>query len=120
MKKKIRNFDEVCKICHKLQGEGKRIIFVHGFFDILHRGHVTLLNEAKKLGDVLVVGVDHDDNAKILKGPGRPINDHDSRMFVLASLEPVNYVFLIRSFKTVWGGGDNSVLFRKILSRTET
>lgn len=75
------------------------MVLVHGFFDILHRGHVTLLVEAKKLGDVLAVGVDHDDNARILKGPGRPINDHDSRMFVLANLEPVDYVFLISSFK---------------------
>lgn len=96
---KIKSFEQVCKICRKLQNEGKRIVFCHGFFDILHRGHVTLLVEAKKLGNVLVVGVDHDDNAKILKGPERPINDHESRMFVLANLEPVDYVFIIDSFK---------------------
>lgn len=96
---KIKSFKEVCRICHKLQKEGKKIVFCHGFFDILHRGHVTLLVEAKKLGDILVVGVDHDDNAKILKGPQRPINDHDSRMYVLANFEPVDYVFLIPSFK---------------------
>src|SRR3990167_8967044 len=99
MSKKIQSFRQVCKICRKLQKDGKKIVFCHGFFDILHRGHVTLLVEAKKLGDILVVGVDHDDNAKILKGPNRPINDHKSRMFVLANLEPIDYIFLIDSIK---------------------
>jgi D-beta-D-heptose 7-phosphate kinase/D-beta-D-heptose 1-phosphate adenosyltransferase len=99
MMKKIRSFRSICRVVRKLQKEGQRVVFVHGFFDILYRGHVTLLVKAKKLGDVLVVGVDHDDNARIIKGPGRPINDHDSRMFVLSQLEPVDYVFLIPSFK---------------------
>lgn len=98
-KGKIKSFQMVCRICHKLQKEGKKVVFCHGFFDILHKGHVTLLVEAKKLGDILVVGVDHDDNAKILKGPERPINDHDSRLFVLANLEVVDFVFLVPSFK---------------------
>jgi rfaE bifunctional protein nucleotidyltransferase chain/domain len=109
---KIKNFKEVCKICHKIQDQGKKVVFCHGFFDILHRGHVTLLIEAKKLGDVLVVGVDHDDNAKILKVPGRPINDHDSRMFVLANLEPVDFVFLIEAYKKV-KKDDTSVFYSK-------
>ena len=109
-KEKIKSFKQVCEICHKLQKKGKKIVFYHGFFDILHRGHVTLLIEAKNLGDVLVVGVDHDDNARILKGLGRPINDHESRMFVLSNLEPVNYVFLIDSFKKDYlVGGDKTV-----------
>jgi len=83
---KIKSFRTVCKIGRGFQKKGKKVVFCHGFFDILHRGHVTLLVEARKLGDVLVVGVDHDNNAKILKGPNRPINDHNSRMFVLASM----------------------------------
>ena len=96
--RKIKSFKNICKIVKKLQKEGKKIVFVNDVFDILHKGHVTLLVEAKKLGDVLVVGVDHDDNAWILKGEGRPIHDHQSRMFVLSKLEPVDYVFLIPSF----------------------
>lgn len=98
---KIKTFKEVCGICHKLQNQGKKIVFCHGFFDILHMGHLTLLVEAKKLGDILVVGLDHNDNAKILKGPNRPINDQKSRMFVLANLEPVDYVFLVTSLRKV-------------------
>ena len=101
MNKKVKSFKRVCAVCHKLQKGGKSIVFCHGFFDILHRGHVELLVRAKKLGDVLVIGVDHDDNARILKGPKRPINDHTSRMFVLANLEPVDFVFLIDPFKDI-------------------
>lgn len=96
---KVKSFRKVCQITAKLKKQGKKIVFVLGIFDILHRGHVALLVEAKKRGDILVAGVDHDDNTRILKGPGRPINDYDSRMFVLANLEPVDYVFLIPSFK---------------------
>lgn len=101
MNKKIKSFKEVCKITADLKQKNRKIIFVHGIFDILHRGHVTMICEAKKLGDILVVGIDHDDNAKILKGPGRPINDHGSRMFVVSNLEAVDFVFLIPSFKKV-------------------
>jgi len=97
--KKIKSLKRICQISKKLQKGGKKMVFCHGFFDILHRGHVTLLAEAKKLGEILVVGADHDDNARIFKGPNRPFNDHQSRMFVLANLETVDYVFLIPSFK---------------------
>lgn len=101
MKKKIKSFREVCAICHKLQQSGKKVVFCHGFFDIFHRGHAELLTRAKTLGDILVVGVDHDDNAKIVKGSNRPINDHNSRMFVVACIESVDYVFLIKSLKNI-------------------
>jgi D-beta-D-heptose 7-phosphate kinase/D-beta-D-heptose 1-phosphate adenosyltransferase len=107
---KIKNFEELCQLVKNLQKENKKIVFVHGIFDILHKGHITLLLEAKKLGDVLIVGVDHDDNAKILKGPTRPINNHDSRIFVLSNLEAVNYVFLIPSFKDT----DPEVMFLEL------
>lgn len=101
MNKKVRTFRGVCMICHREQKKGKKIVFCHGFFDILHRGHVTLLMEAKKLGNILVVGVDHDDNARMIKGPKRPINGHDSRIFVLSNLTSVDYVFLIDSFEKI-------------------
>ncbi|MDP1710106.1 MAG: adenylyltransferase/cytidyltransferase family protein, partial [bacterium] len=99
LENKIRPFEEVCKVCKKLQKQGNKTVFVHGFFDILHKGHVTLLIEAKKLGDILIVGVDHDYNAKRIKGPNRPINDHDSRMFIISNIQQVNFVFLIPPYK---------------------
>jgi len=99
MSQKVKTFREILKITKQLKKNGKKLVFVHGFFDILHSGHVTLFAEAKKRGDVLMVGVDHDDNAKILKGPNRPINNHDARMFVISQIEPVDFVFLIPSIK---------------------
>jgi len=101
MNAKIKSFQEVCKISKDFQEKNKKIVFVHGIFDILHRGHVYLLNEARKLGDILIVGVDHDYNAKILKGKGRPINNHDDRMFMISNLQCVDFVFLIPSYTDI-------------------
>jgi D-beta-D-heptose 7-phosphate kinase / D-beta-D-heptose 1-phosphate adenosyltransferase len=71
---------------------GKRVVFTNGCFDILHRGHVTLLNRAKGLGDVLIVGVNSDASVRRLKGATRPINSLDDRVKVLAALSYVDYV----------------------------
>jgi rfaE bifunctional protein nucleotidyltransferase chain/domain len=74
------------------QNEGKRIVFTNGCFDILHRGHVAYLNEAKKLGDLLVVGLNSDASVKRLKGAERPINNEKDRQYVMSQLKPVDYV----------------------------
>lgn len=71
--------------------EGK-IVFTNGCFDILHIGHLRYLEEAKKLGDILVVGVNSDESVKRLKGEKRPINKLSERMEMLAGLKPVDYV----------------------------
>jgi D-beta-D-heptose 7-phosphate kinase/D-beta-D-heptose 1-phosphate adenosyltransferase len=73
-------------------GQGRRIVFTNGCFDILHRGHITYLNRAKTLGDVLVVGVNSDDSVRRLKGPGRPLNACDDRMAVLAALSCIDHL----------------------------
>jgi D-beta-D-heptose 7-phosphate kinase/D-beta-D-heptose 1-phosphate adenosyltransferase len=72
--------------------QGRRIVFTNGCFDILHRGHVTFLNQAKALGDVLIVGVNTDASIQRLKGPGRPINALDDRLHVLAALSSVDHL----------------------------
>ncbi|MBX6313636.1 MAG: D-glycero-beta-D-manno-heptose 1-phosphate adenylyltransferase [Isosphaeraceae bacterium] len=72
--------------------QGKRIIFTNGCFDILHRGHVTYLNQAKALGDILIVGVNSDDSIRRLKGPPRPINTLDDRVQVLAALSCIDHI----------------------------
>lgn len=72
--------------------KGKRIVFTNGCFDILHRGHVTYLAEAKKLGDLLVMGVNSDASVKRLKGPERPINNEEDRKYVLSQLKSVDFV----------------------------
>lgn len=72
--------------------KGKKIVFTNGCFDILHRGHVTYLNQARSLGDVLVMGMNSDESVKRLKGPERPINKENDRKFVLENLKSVDFV----------------------------
>jgi rfaE bifunctional protein nucleotidyltransferase chain/domain len=71
---------------------GHRVVFTNGCFDVLHRGHVNYLNEAKRLGDVLVVAVNSDEGVTRLKGPGRPVNGIADRLAVLASLSCVDHL----------------------------
>ena len=75
-----------------LRARGKKIVFTNGCFDILHVGHVTYLDKAKRLGDVLVVGLNSDSSVRRIKGKGRPINSELDRARVLASLSSVDYV----------------------------
>ena len=72
----------------------KTIVFTNGCFDVLHRGHVEYLQESKKLGDLLVVGINTDESIRRLKGPGRPINNQRDREFMLKSLECVDEVVI--------------------------
>lgn len=75
--------------------KGKKIVFTNGCFDILHAGHIEYLSRAKKLGNILVVGLNTDSSVKKIKGAGRPINNQNDRAKVLASLYFVDYVTLI-------------------------
>jgi D-beta-D-heptose 7-phosphate kinase / D-beta-D-heptose 1-phosphate adenosyltransferase len=72
--------------------QGRRIVFTNGCFDILHRGHITSLNQAKALGDVLIVGVNTDAGIGRLKGAGRPINTLEDRVQVLTALSCVDHI----------------------------
>ncbi len=73
---------------------GEPIVFTNGVYDLLHRGHVEYLEEARALGERLVVGVNADDSVRRLKGPGRPIVPEDERVEVLAAFECVDLVVL--------------------------
>lgn len=73
---------------------GQKIVFTNGCFDVLHFGHVHYLLQAKKLGDILVIGLNSDDSVRRLKGPRRPINGENERALVLAALVCVDYVTL--------------------------
>jgi D-beta-D-heptose 7-phosphate kinase/D-beta-D-heptose 1-phosphate adenosyltransferase len=68
------------------------VVFTNGCFDIIHAGHVAYLEQARQLGERLVVAVNSDDSVRRLKGKGRPINPADRRMAVLAGLEAVDWV----------------------------
>jgi len=74
------------------KAHGEKVVFTNGCFDILHAGHVTYLEQARKLGDRLIVAVNTDASVQKLKGPGRPVNSVDRRMHVLAALESVDWV----------------------------
>jgi rfaE bifunctional protein nucleotidyltransferase chain/domain len=89
--KKVLERSELKEICGRLGGQGKKIVFTNGCFDIIHKGHVRYLRQAKKLGDVLIVGLNSDRSVALIK-PGRPINSEKDRAEVLAALCMVDYV----------------------------
>ncbi|MFC1551732.1 D-glycero-beta-D-manno-heptose 1-phosphate adenylyltransferase [Candidatus Latescibacterota bacterium] len=78
----------------ELKKSGKKIVFTNGCFDILHMGHITYLNEARGLGDVLIVGLNTDRSVRALKGDKRPILPEQERSHILAALECIDYVVL--------------------------
>jgi len=82
------------ELVHKLKSNNSKIVFTNGVFDILHRGHVEYLNEAKAYGDILIVGLNSDTSVKIIKGSSRPINSEQDRAFVLSNLKAVDYVVI--------------------------
>ena len=69
-------------------------VMVNGTFDIVHRGHIELLNYAKSLGDILIVAIDSDTRVSELKGPSRPINKQEDRAFMLGNLKAVDIVYI--------------------------
>jgi D-beta-D-heptose 7-phosphate kinase/D-beta-D-heptose 1-phosphate adenosyltransferase len=79
-------------IIGKAKQNGKRIVFTNGCFDILHKGHINLLEEARKLGDLLVLAVNNDDSIRKLKGEDRPVNTLEDRISVLSALEAVDLI----------------------------
>ena len=89
---KIKDFEQITRIAKRLKTQGRKVIFTNGCFDILHRGHATYLQEAKELGDFLIVGLNSDESIRRLKGASRPVNELEDRAFLLAALESVDYV----------------------------
>lgn len=82
------------KIVDEAKKSGKKVVFTNGCFDIIHAGHITYLNEAKKLGDILIIGVNSDKSVKKLKGESRPINSQYDRTLVLGGLKAVDYTVI--------------------------
>ncbi|WP_419173227.1 D-glycero-beta-D-manno-heptose 1-phosphate adenylyltransferase [Halobacteriovorax sp.] len=72
----------------------KKVVFTNGCFDILHRGHLMYLNEARALGDELIIGLNSDASVKRLKGDDRPVNNEDDRLYMLENLKAVSKVFI--------------------------
>ena len=91
-KEKIKNIEERKGVVENLKNQNKKIVTTNGVFDILHIGHIRYLQEAKKLGDILIVAVNSDNSVKKIKDPKRPLNNENDRAEALASLECVDYV----------------------------
>jgi glycerol-3-phosphate cytidylyltransferase len=87
---------EVRDYFSSLRASGKKLVTTNGCFDILHAGHVRYLNDAKRLGDILVVGVNSDGSVRKLKGPRRPLQGENDRALLIASLRMVDAAFIFR------------------------
>lgn len=91
---KIKELNELELILKEHKSHGKKIVFTNGCFDLIHLGHIKYLKEAKKFGDILVIGLNSDNSVKKLKGEKRPLFSQDIRAEVLAALEMVDYVVI--------------------------
>jgi D-beta-D-heptose 7-phosphate kinase/D-beta-D-heptose 1-phosphate adenosyltransferase len=90
---KIKTIKRLLTLRDLWRWEGKSVVFTNGVFDILHAGHVHLLEKARSLGDILILGLNEDDSVRRLgKGPDRPINRFEDRAAVLAALSCVDVV----------------------------
>jgi rfaE bifunctional protein nucleotidyltransferase chain/domain len=89
---KILKKEQLRKELVRLRGEGKKIVFTNGCFDILHVGHASYLVEAKNTGDILVLALNSDSSVRAIKGEKRPLIPEWERAYMVASLEVVDYV----------------------------
>ncbi len=92
MNKKIKTRSEILKIVEKLKKSGKKIVTYNGSFDLIHKGHILSLEEAKKQGDILIILLNSDSSIRAYKGPNRPILDQAERSNIIAALEKVDFV----------------------------
>jgi len=92
MSKKILSQQELLNERARLRDVGRKLVFTNGVFDILHVGHVRYLQQARELGDALVVAINSDASARQLKGEGRPLTTENDRAEILAALACVDYV----------------------------
>ncbi|MEA3338105.1 MAG: adenylyltransferase/cytidyltransferase family protein [Chloroflexota bacterium] len=90
----ILDYDDAARLSGQLKQVGATVVLTNGCFDLIHRGHVDYLRQARALGDFLFVGLNDDAMVRQLKGPGRPILDETDRAFMLAELRSVDAVVL--------------------------
>lgn len=97
----ILNKETAAKLIEELKLQGKKVVFTNGCFDILHVGHLRYLNEAKKQGDILIVGVNSDSSVRQLKGEGRPINNEIDRAEMLSGLKAVDFTVIFEELTPI-------------------
>ena len=129
MKNKIEDRKDLKKVVERLKKEGKRVVFTNGCFDLIHVGHTRYLEEAKKLGDILIVAVNSDQSVRTIKGKKRPIIPEEERAEVLSALQcvdfvvifhepdPLNIISLLKPDVLVKGGdwGEDAIIGREVV-----
>lgn len=98
---KIKSETELREIVARLRSADKKIVWTNGCFDILHEGHVSCLEQARQLGDVLVVGLNSDSSVRGIKGAGRPVNSQHQRARAIGALPCVDYAMIFDDLTTV-------------------
>jgi len=93
-RQKLVELSQAKQLVSLARSQGRKVVFTNGCFDLLHAGHVQLLQKAKALGHVLIVAINDDDSVRQLKGNGRPLISVFDRARIIAALEPVDYVIL--------------------------
>jgi len=96
---KLKSAGELALIREEYEAAGCKLVFTNGVFDLLHVGHVRYLEQARELGDALMVAVNGDASVRALKGPERPINPEGDRAEVLAALECVDFVTIFQTVR---------------------
>jgi D-beta-D-heptose 7-phosphate kinase/D-beta-D-heptose 1-phosphate adenosyltransferase len=92
--KRVLSFGDLKSVVGSYRAQNKKIVFTNGCFDLLHIGHVTYLEEARALGDILIVGVNSDASVSKLKGPSRPLQSESDRSRILAALKAVDHTVI--------------------------
>ena len=129
MKNKIKDKEDLKKVVERVKKEGKRVVFTNGCFDLIHVGHTRYLQEARKLGDVLIVGVNSDRSVRRIKGKKRPVIPEEERAEVLSALQcvdfvvifhepdPLNIISLLKPDVLVKGGdwGEDAIIGREVV-----
>jgi len=93
---KLKTLNALVKITNQLKQQGKIIVFTNGCYDLLHPGHIKILNQAKKKGDILVVGLNSDSSIRKIKGKMRPIMNERARIKVLESVAMIDYIVVFK------------------------
>jgi len=94
MNSKLVASGDIPPLLKTLKKKNKRIVFTNGCFDLIHAGHIKLLKEARKSGDILILGLNSDSSIKKIKGPFRPILKQKARIDTLASIEFIDYIVI--------------------------
>ena len=90
----VPTLDDLVELCDTYKNNGKKIIMTNGCFDILHTGHIHILSEARKMGDLLIVALNSDSSVKLNKGDRRPINPELDRACILSAVKYVDHIII--------------------------